>query len=78
MEKKWKQDNRIFETLWEAEMWSDSIANEMYGKLYETYVTPDHKVAYVLAFHLASNPEIHVKTEMFTAEGSFLYKVSIK
>ncbi|KZZ84725.1 hypothetical protein [Bacillus sp. SJS] len=77
MEKKWKQENRIFETLWEAEMWADSIANEMVGKLYKTYITPDHKVAYVLAFNLASDPVVHVITEKITAEGSSLYKITM-
>ncbi|AZB42100.1 hypothetical protein CEF21_07235 [Bacillus sp. FJAT-42376] len=78
MEKRWKHEDRLFETLWEAELWADSIANEMSAKLYDGYSTPDHKVAYVLSFLLASDSGAKIGTEKRSENGSFLYKVWIE
>ncbi|HDR6308710.1 TPA: hypothetical protein QCU60_000514 [Bacillus cereus] len=52
---RWKREDVIFETMREAEVWADSIANEMYGKVFDRYETPDYKIAYALAFLLAQN-----------------------
>lgn len=47
---KWKREDVIFETMREAEVWADSIANEMYGRLFDGYETLDYKIAYALSF----------------------------
>ncbi|MCH1627409.1 hypothetical protein [Fredinandcohnia quinoae] len=59
---KWKIEDIIFETLYEAEIWADSIVNEMYGRIYDGYDTPDCKIAYSLAFRMASINECRVYT----------------
>ncbi|WP_257145084.1 hypothetical protein [Bacillus thuringiensis] len=38
-------------------MWVDSIANEMYGRVFDGYETLDYKIAYALAFFLAQNQD---------------------
>jgi len=48
---------------YEADTWADSIANEIYGRIYNGYDTPDYKIAYSLAFRLASIKECRVYTE---------------
>lgn len=58
---KWNSENIIFETLREAEVWTDSIGNEISGRVYDGYVTPDYKIAYVL---LAEVPHFKVHTEI--------------
>ncbi|PIC57957.1 hypothetical protein CSV80_06525 [Sporosarcina sp. P12(2017)] len=60
---KWKIENFIFDSLFEADVWADSIANEMYAKLYDGYDTSDYKIAYALAFKLAGIEEFRVMTE---------------
>lgn len=60
---KWKIEEVIFDTMYEADMWADSIANEIYGRIYDGYNTPDNKIAYSLAFRLASIEEYKVHTE---------------
>ena len=40
----------IFETVREAEVWADGVANEMYGRVFDGYETPDYKIAYALSF----------------------------
>ncbi|PID13874.1 hypothetical protein CSV63_15740 [Sporosarcina sp. P34] len=60
---KWKVENFIFDSLFEADVWADSIANEMYAKLYDGYETSDYKIAYALAFRLAETREFRVITE---------------
>jgi len=60
---KWKKEEIIFDTIHEADMWADSIVNEIYGKNYNGYNTPDFKIAYSLAFRLASIKEYRVCTE---------------
>ncbi|WP_050977218.1 hypothetical protein [Planococcus antarcticus] len=47
----------------EADVWADSIANEMYGRLYDSYSTPDYKIAYALAFRSAAIENCRVYTE---------------
>ncbi len=51
---KWNREEILFDTLYEADTWADSIANEIYGRIYNGYDTPDYKIAYSLAFRLAS------------------------
>ncbi|MTH53400.1 hypothetical protein GKZ89_08220 [Bacillus mangrovi] len=73
---RWKKEDQMFETLWEAEMWADSIVNEMHAQLYEGYETSDHKIAYVLAFYLSSGHDNRViKTERFCKGDSRVYRV---
>lgn len=45
---KWNREEILFDTLYEADTWADSIANEIYGKIYNGYDTPDYKIAYSL------------------------------
>ncbi|MFI8708455.1 hypothetical protein ACIGHG_15485 [Bacillus sp. NPDC077411] len=58
-----RQDYMVFDTLWEAEEWRGSISNDMYAGVFDGYTTPDEKVAYVLAFRLASVQRFHVHTD---------------
>ncbi|WP_442951171.1 hypothetical protein [Paenibacillus sp. 481] len=60
---RWHSDGFFFDTLREAEEWADSISNEIYGRIYDGYVTPDHKIAYALAFFLASVHNFRVRTD---------------
>lgn len=60
---KWKRESIIFDSLFEADVWADSIVNEIYAKLYDGYDTPDYKIAYSLAFRLAEIEEFRVITE---------------
>lgn len=50
---RWKREDVIFETVREAEVWADGVANEMYGRVFDGYETPDYKIAYALSFFLA-------------------------
>ncbi|HDR4455768.1 TPA: hypothetical protein QC445_000420 [Bacillus cereus] len=54
---RWKKEEVIFETIRETEVWGDSIANEMYGRLFDGYETLDYKIAYALSFFLAQNQD---------------------
>ncbi|EJP88432.1 hypothetical protein [Bacillus cereus] len=74
---KWEREDIIFETIREAEVWADSIANEMYGKVFDGYETPDYKIAYALSFFLAKNREFIVHTEEEFKKDRFIYKVWI-
>ncbi|HDR6316819.1 TPA: hypothetical protein QCU53_003612 [Bacillus thuringiensis] len=47
---RWKREDIIFETIREAEVWADGVANEMYGRVFDGYETLDYKIAYALAF----------------------------
>lgn len=60
---KWNREEILFDTLYEADTWADSIANEIYGRIYNGYDTPDYKIVYSLAFRLASIKECRVYTE---------------
>lgn len=60
---RWKAEEIAFDTMREADVWADSIANEMYGRLYDSYSTPDYKVACALAFRLAAIENCRVCTE---------------
>jgi hypothetical protein len=82
MEIEWKKETIIFETLRESEVWADSIANEIYGRTINGYITSDYKIAYALSFFLATNPDFVVHTEKsfsirpgLKVEDSFFYKV---
>lgn len=63
MVKRWNREDIIFDSLHEADVWADSIANEIYARLYDGYDTPDYKIAYSLAFRLAGIKELKVMTE---------------
>jgi len=60
---KWNREEILFDTLYEADTWADSIENEIYGRIYNGYDTPYYKIAYSLAFRLASIKEYRVYTE---------------
>lgn len=60
---KWKKEEIIFDTMYESDTWADSIANEMYGRIYSSYSTPDYKIACSLAFRLASIKHCRVYTD---------------
>ncbi|MBG9788866.1 hypothetical protein [Brevibacillus laterosporus] len=76
MDIRWHSENIAFETLREAEEWAHSIANEIYGRNYEGYITPDYKIAYVLSFRLAEVSEFRVHTKKDLAnDDSVVYKV---
>lgn len=70
----WKTENTIFDSLFEANVWADSLANEMYARLYDGYDTPDYKIAYALAFRLAEMKEFRVYTEE-VIDHAYRYKV---
>jgi hypothetical protein len=69
---RWKREEIIFETLYEADVWADSLANEIYGRIYDGYITSDYKIAYSLAFRLASIDTFRVNTRQ---DGLNIYKV---
>ncbi|MCM3734381.1 hypothetical protein M3215_00640 [Bacillus cytotoxicus] len=56
-------DHMVFDSLWEAEEWGRSISNDMHAGAFDGYTTPNEKVAYVLAFRLASVDQFHVHTD---------------
>ncbi|MER2171665.1 MAG: hypothetical protein ABS938_13670 [Psychrobacillus psychrodurans] len=68
----WKREEIIFETLYEADVWGDYLANEIYERIYDGYITPDYKIAYSLAFRLASIHTFRVNTQQ---DGLNIYKV---
>ncbi|WP_369902189.1 hypothetical protein [Bacillus manliponensis] len=70
-----RQDTMIFDSMYEAETWADSICNEIYASVFDGYMTFDYKVAYALAFLLAEVTEFHVRTEKIFSENKFVYKV---
>ncbi|WP_312098032.1 hypothetical protein [Niallia sp.] len=72
---KWKREDIIFDTLWESEVWADSIANEIYGGTINGYITPDYKIAYALSFFLGSVPKFTVHTEKTAINNTFIYKI---
>lgn len=69
------EDLRIFDTLWEAVEWGDSISNDINAGAFDGYITSDEKVAYVLAFHLAQIDRFHVHAEKSWSDGRYNYKV---
>lgn len=75
---RWKEELLQFETLREAEVWADSIANEMHGRSITGYGTPDFKVATILAFYLAQVPEFRVHTAIVPLDAEMFYQVWIE
>lgn len=57
-----KTEEIVFDTMHEADVWADSIANEMYGRLYDICSTPDYKIACALAFRLAAIENCRIYT----------------
>ncbi len=72
---RWKREDVIFETMREAEVWADSIVNEMHGRVFDGYETLDYKIAYALSFFLAQEREFTVCTEKHFEKGRFIYRV---
>jgi len=58
-----RREEVIFETMREAEVWADGVANEMHGRVFDGYETLDYKIAYALSFFLAQEREFTVCTE---------------
>lgn len=75
MNLRWNRQNVMFETLREAEVWAGSIGNEIYGWVYDGYITPDYKIAYALSFQLAQVSHFKVHTEIDVNNEPWLYKV---
>lgn len=71
---RWKGEDVIFETIREAGVWADSIANEMYGRVFNGYETPDYKIAYALSFFLGQVGEFVVHTEKDLKKDRCIYK----
>lgn len=78
MNKKLKHENIVFKTLREADVWADSILNEIHGATINGYVTPDPKIAYALAFMLCRNPSYLVRTDEEIKPDVILYKVWVE
>ncbi|WP_432356051.1 hypothetical protein [Sporosarcina sp. A2] len=70
----WKRESIIFDSLYEADVWADSLGNEMYARLYDGYDTPDYKIAYSLAFRIAEMKEFRVFTRR-TIGNDYRFKV---
>ncbi|UKS57651.1 hypothetical protein [Exiguobacterium acetylicum] len=75
---RWKEKMLQFETLREAEVWADSIANEMHDRSITGYGTPDFKVATILVFYLAQVPESRVHTAIVPLDAEMFYQVWIE
>lgn len=83
----YREDNRMFDSTWEAEEWADSLYSDFAGAGFVNvgYATPDEKVAFHIAAQLTiwldwakSNvdiPECTVQTATENADGKFTYKV---
>ena len=78
MIKKLKHEDIIFETMREADVWADSISNEIHGATINGYVTPDSKIAYSLAFILCQNPHYIVRSSEEIDHTPIRYKVWIE
>ncbi len=74
---RWKREGVIFETIREAEVWADGVANEMYGRVFDGYEELDYKVAYALSFFLAQSREYHIHTSIEFNKDIEVYKVWI-
>ncbi|MGG0187541.1 hypothetical protein [Bacillus rhizoplanae] len=70
-----REDHMVFDTLWEADEWGRSISHDIHAGAFDGYATPDEKVAYVLAFHLANVPRFHVHTDTVWSGDKIIYKV---
>ncbi len=75
---RWKEEMMQFETFREAEVWADSIANEIHGRSITGYGTPDFKVATILAFYLAQVSEFRIHTAIFPLDTEVFYQVWIE
>lgn len=60
---RWKKEDIMFDSIREADVWADSIANEIFARLYDAYDTPDYKIAYSLAFRLSEIEKFRVVTK---------------
>nr|WP_255846670.1 hypothetical protein [Bacillus pacificus] len=74
---RWKREDVIFETIREAEVWADGVANEMHGRVFDGYETLDYKIAYALSFFLAQSREYHIHTSIEFNKDIEVYKVWI-
>lgn len=63
---RWKREDVIFETVREAEVWADRVANGMYGRVFDGYETPDYKIAYALSLFPS------IKLRFYSSYGSEL------
>ncbi|WP_231391136.1 hypothetical protein MHH33_16960 [Paenisporosarcina sp. FSL H8-0542] len=58
----WLVEDIVFETMLEADVWADSLVNEIYGRNFNGYITTDYKIACAMAFRLATARELRVFT----------------
>ncbi|WP_240056508.1 hypothetical protein [Bacillus mesophilum] len=63
MKIRWKVEEFISDSLREAEVWAHSLSNQLMVEGINGYQTPDEKIAFALAFYLASVPENMVHTD---------------
>ncbi|SDC69561.1 hypothetical protein [Exiguobacterium sp. OS-77] len=75
---RWKEEMLQFETYREAEVWADSITNEIHGRSITGYCTPDFKVATILAFYLAENPDYRVRSATVHLDEKIYYQVWVE
>ncbi|OIN65975.1 hypothetical protein BLD48_13170 [Exiguobacterium sp. KRL4] len=75
---RWKEETILFETFREADVWADSIANEIHGRTIDGYCTPDYKIACALAFYLAQVPISRVRTREIPFDEIIYYQVWIE
>ncbi|MEY8749427.1 hypothetical protein ACI2JA_19905 [Alkalihalobacillus sp. NPDC078783] len=64
MDLRWKKEDKVFDSIHEADVWADSLANEISARLFDAYDTPDYKIAYSLAFRLSQNEKFRVVTRV--------------
>lgn len=74
---RWKRENIVFDSFYEADVWADSIGDEIYANLYDGYDTPDYKIAYSLTFRLAEIKKFRVFAEV-NMDNDKRYKVWVK
>lgn len=42
----WLVEDLVFETMLEADVWADSLMNEIYGRNFNGYITTDYKIEF--------------------------------
>ncbi|MFB5193105.1 hypothetical protein [Alicyclobacillus fastidiosus] len=73
-----REDDRIFDSLFEVDEWADAIAMEFLQGHRDGYITPDERVAWALCYFLArydimDNFKVHAAESRM--DGRQVYKV---
>ncbi|MRX56569.1 hypothetical protein GJU41_21715 [Bacillus idriensis] len=80
----YKEDNRIFDSEFEAEEWTDALYPDfavfLFNKINVGYATPDEKVIKYLAYYLPkwagnNNISFSICTEETKIDGQIIYKI---